>query len=292
MGQIQEEKKKRETSAEKKAMISEDVALGDIASDKIFEDDPELAKELEEDRKIQARALEYKEKKLLRAKKRKKRLIIFLIVIVIGCGAGFFGYEYYQQKKAEENSEAIVAVSDDQELVYVSVSMIAGNNITVEVLEEATGQASANIKVEEIDSSVKADNGASMGEAEETIENTNDSSEASSNDNDTSADTDMKDRGDMSHGSDNQMPGDMNISEGTKEQSQMPEMTMASAETQASTSSYVETGETAKYQIPVGTVVITKLGTSATFSSISSGNVLALAVEKGTDIIDKVWIIE
>ena len=80
MGQSQEnnngtkitEKKKRETSAEKKAMISEDVALGDIASDKIFEADPELAKELEEDRKIQARALEYKEKKLQRAQKRKK----------------------------------------------------------------------------------------------------------------------------------------------------------------------------------------------------------------------------
>ena len=124
MGQSQEnnngtkitEKKKRETSAEKKAMISEDVALGDIASDKIFEADPELAKELEEDRKIQARALEYKEKKLQRAQKRKKRLIISLVIIVILSASGFFGYKYYQQKKAAEKSEAIVAVSDGQDI--------------------------------------------------------------------------------------------------------------------------------------------------------------------------------
>ena len=59
-----------------------------------------------------------------------------------------------------------------------------------------------------------------------------------------------------------------------------------------STSSYTGTGETTQLQIPVGTEVITKLGTKATFTSISSGNVLAIALEKGTDIIDKVWIVE
>lgn len=228
MGQSQEnnngtkitEKKKRETSAEKKAMISEDVALGDIASDKIFEADPELAKELEEDRKIQARALEYKEKKLQRAKKRKKRLIISLVIIVILSASGFLGYKYYQQKKAAENSEAIVAVSDGQELVYASVTLVAGNNITVDILQETTSPA------------------------EESAET-----------------TDMKSSGMKAGRSD-------------------------------SGSSYTETGESTQYQIPVGTVVITKLGTSATFSSISTGNVLAIALEEGTDIIDKVWIIE
>ncbi|MBQ7428740.1 MAG: hypothetical protein IJV29_03655 [Butyrivibrio sp.] len=228
MGQSQEnnngtkitEKKKRETSAEKKAMISEDVALGDIASDKIFEADPELAKELEEDRKIQARALEYKEKKLQRAQKRKKRLIISLVIIVILSASGFWGYKYYQQKKAAENSEAIVAVSDGQELVYASVTLVAGNNITVDILQETTPSA------------------------EESAET-----------------TDMKSSGMKAGRSD-------------------------------SGSSYTETGESTQYQIPVGTVVITKLGTSATFSSISTGNVLAIALEEGTDIIDKVWIIE
>lgn len=228
MGQSQEnnngtkitEKKKRETSAEKKAMISEDVALGDIASDKIFEADPELAKELEEDRKIQARALEYKEKKLQRAQKRKKRLIISLVIIVILSASGFLAYKYYQQKKAAENSEAIVAVSDGQELVYASVTLVAGNNITVDILQETTPSAE---------------------ESSET--------------------TDMKSSGMKAGRSD-------------------------------SGSSYTETGESTQYQIPVGTVVITKLGTSATFSSISTGNVLAIALEEGTDIIDKVWIIE
>ncbi|MCR4832928.1 MAG: hypothetical protein K5900_05080 [Butyrivibrio sp.] len=228
MGQSQEnnngtkitEKKKRETSAEKKAMISEDVALGDIASDKIFEANPELAKELEEDRKIQARALEYKEKKLQRAQKRKKRLIISLVIIVILSASGFLGYKYYQQKKAAENSEATVAVSDGQELVYASVTLVAGNNITVDILQETTPSA------------------------EESAET-----------------TDMKSSGMKAGRSD-------------------------------SGSSYTETGDSTQYQIPVGTVVITKLGTSATFSSISTGNVLAIALEEGTDIIDKVWIIE
>jgi len=275
MGQSQEtnndtnikEKKKKETSAEKKAMISEDVALGDIASDKIFEADPELAKELEENRKIQAKALEYKEKKLQRAKKRKKRIIIALIVIAVLGVAGFLGYKYYQQKKAEENSEAIVSVTDSQELVYASVTSIAGNNITVEIVQESTGNNQANIEMSQ----------GSMGE--EVIdmtsgaENSSDLSSMGGSNEDASA-REMQ-------GAPAGVAGDS--------QMQMGSMNIGSSE---SSSSYISTGETAEYQIPVGTVVITKLGTSATFSSISTGNVIALALEKGTDIIDKVWIIE
>ena len=67
-----EQDKKNETSLEKKTMITEDTALGEIASDKIFEKDPELAKELAEDRKILERAQEYKEKKTKQAQRRKK----------------------------------------------------------------------------------------------------------------------------------------------------------------------------------------------------------------------------
>ena len=69
---------------------------------------------------------------------------------------------------------------------------------------------------------------------------------------------------------------------------------MPSAESGESTNvvTYVETETGVEYQIPVGTSVITKLGTSATFSSLSTGDVIAIALEKGTDIIDKVWIIQ
>ena len=251
-----EERKKKETSAEKKAIISEDVALGDIASDKIFEADPELAKELEEDRKIQAKALEYKEKKLQRARKRRKRLIITLIVIAVLALAGFLGYKYYQQKKAAENSEAIVQVSDDQELVYASVTKIAGNNITVEILQESSGMT-----VEVVETS---------GESADAMEGTSGMGEKQDGTPDMQTDASDMQGG----GSSDMQRGGMNMEETDSE------------------SSYVETGETVEYQIPVGTVVITKLGTSATFSSISSGNVIAIALEKGTDIIDKVWIVQ
>ena len=64
-------RKVKETSEEKKALMTEDAALGEIASDRIFEDDPELARELAEDRKIQERAREYKA--LQEERKRQKR---------------------------------------------------------------------------------------------------------------------------------------------------------------------------------------------------------------------------
>ena len=56
--------------------------------------------------------------------------------------------------------------------------------------------------------------------------------------------------------------------------------------------SYTETGETASYEIPVGTTVVTKLGTETTFSSLSAGDVIAVVVEKNTGVIDRIWIVQ
>ena len=66
-------RKTKETSEEKKALLTEDAALGEIASDKIFEDDPELARELAEDRKIQEKAREYKALQEARKKQKRKK---------------------------------------------------------------------------------------------------------------------------------------------------------------------------------------------------------------------------
>ncbi len=55
---------------------------------------------------------------------------------------------------------------------------------------------------------------------------------------------------------------------------------------------FEETGETAEFEIPVGTEVITKLGTTVTFSSLSTGDTIAIAVESGKNIIDKIWVVE
>lgn len=45
------------------------------------------------------------------------------------------------------------------------------------------------------------------------------------------------------------------------------------------------------YQIPVGTQVVTRLGTVTTFSRLSEGNSVAILVKEGTDNIKKVWIV-
>ena len=299
MDDQENKKKKRVMSEEKKAMLTEDAALGEIASDEIFERDPELAKELAEDRKIQERALEYKKKQEERAKKRKKRIIITLIVIVIIAIASFAGYKIYKAKKDAENSEAIVQVTDDQELVYAEITKIAGNNITVTLLEE---QDSATVA-----GSDGAESSApQMGEAEDTASEKSsedaaiaeDSSDEGSSESGEVGSNDLQKSGKGGKGgpqSGEAPSGDMPSGEmpsGGNDMASGGQMPSAESGESTNVVTYVETETGVEYQIPVGTSVITKLGTSATFSSLSTGDVIAIALEKGTDIIDKVWIIQ
>ncbi len=58
----------------------------------------------------------------------------------------------------------------------------------------------------------------------------------------------------------------------------------------AQTTTYVETGETGELQIPVGTDVITKLGTTTTFVKLSTGNTVAMLMQ-GDDGVMKIWIV-
>ncbi len=262
-----EEKKNRkakETSEEKKALLTEDAALGEIASDKIFEDDPELARELAENRKIQEKAREYKELQEARKRQKRKRLIIIMICILIIVIASVLGYKYYQKVQAEKNSEAEVKVSDGQELVYAEIDTIVGNNITVNLLSEGS-------------------NGVGTTEVYAADENAEHSAEASSEGmSSDGANLEGKTSGDAQ--SSGAPSGDMPSGNNGG-----MEMAMGSHQ---NGSAYTETGETAEYQIPVGTSVITKLGTSATFTSLSNGDIIAIALEEGTDIIDKIWIVE
>lgn len=57
---------------------------------------------------------------------------------------------------------------------------------------------------------------------------------------------------------------------------------------------YQETKEAGQLQIPVGTEVITKLGTSTTFSRLANGDVVKLLMQQtqdGEEVI-KIWIVE
>ncbi len=58
------------------------------------------------------------------------------------------------------------------------------------------------------------------------------------------------------------------------------------------TCTLTESGEEKVYEIPVGTDVVTRLGTITTFSKLSEGNNVAILLEKGTDIVKSVWITE
>jgi hypothetical protein len=55
---------------------------------------------------------------------------------------------------------------------------------------------------------------------------------------------------------------------------------------------FTETGETAEYEIPVGTDVTTRLGSTTTFSKLSSGDVVGIILEDGTDNILRIKIVE
>lgn len=58
------------------------------------------------------------------------------------------------------------------------------------------------------------------------------------------------------------------------------------------TCTLTDSGETKEYEIPVGTTVTTKLGTETTFARLNEGNRIALLLEKGTDVIKAVWIVD
>jgi hypothetical protein len=54
-----------------------------------------------------------------------------------------------------------------------------------------------------------------------------------------------------------------------------------------------ETGNQQTWTIPVGTDVVTKLGTTTSFSRLASGDYIRMLVQNGTDSQDilKIWIV-
>lgn len=58
---------------------------------------------------------------------------------------------------------------------------------------------------------------------------------------------------------------------------------------------YIETGETASYTVPVGTTVTTALGTKTNFSGLAEGDTIKIVLEKddsGNDTVVGIWIVE
>ena len=284
-----EQDKKNETSLEKKTMITEDTALGEIASDKIFEKDPELAKELAEDRKILERAQEYKEKKTRQAKKRKKNILVVFLIIALSA-AGGTAY-YMQQKKASQVSLTDITTTSSQELVYAKITKIVGNEVSASVVTRDAANENTSGSNQHGSSAGSGDSNTKVQDSTRQDESVKGESTSSRHARATAGGSMSSMRGSAAEGG--SMPS---MQGGAAAGGSMPSMQGGApgnmSGTGTSVISYTETGETASYEIPVGTTVVTKLGTETTFSSLSAGDVIAVAVEKNTGVIDRIWIVQ
>ena len=296
-----EQSKKNEISPEKKTMITEDTALGEIASDKIFEKDPELAKELAEDRKILERAQEYKEKKTKQAQRRKKNILVVFLIIALSA-AGGTAY-YMQQKKASQVSLTDITITSSQELVYAKITQIVGNEISASVVtkDAENEEASAGNDQSSIsgsgDSTAHGQNGARQDEAAKGESTSSMQESATAGGSMPSIQGSAQNGGSMPSMQGGAPTGGSmpSMQNGAPTGGSMPSMQGGAPNASGvgtSVTSYTETGEDVSYEIPVGTVVVTKLGTEATFSSLSAGDVIAVAVEKNTEVIDRIWIVQ
>ena len=284
-----EQSKKNEISPEKKTMITEDTALGEIASDKIFEKDPELAKELAEDRKILERAQEYKEKKTRQAKKRKKNILVVFLIIALSA-AGGTAY-YMQQKKASQVSLTDITITSSQELVYAKITKIVGNEVSASVVTRDAANENTSGSNQHGSSAGSGDSNTKVQDSTRQDESVKGESTSSRHARATAGGSMSSMRGSAAEGG--SMPS---MQGGAAAGGSMPSMQGGApgnmSGTGTSVISYTETGETASYEIPVGTTVVTKLGTETTFSSLSAGDVIAVAVEKNTGVIDRIWIVQ
>lgn len=205
--------------------------------------------------------------RIAKKKKRKKKILvaigIFLIAILV---MGGIWYTQIRETETEvENSENI-AVEAGQELLLGQITVINGNEMTFALVEEtqATTQRGGM----------------------------NRPGAKTSSDNTTSSTGELP-AGELPTG---ELPtGEMSAESVTGEEN-TSDVTMAEGteETEATTVVYTALEEERTATIPVGTEVVTKLGTVTTFSRLASGDVMKILVDNTDeeDVILKIWILE
>lgn len=202
----------------------------------------------------------------LKRKKRRKRkiiIIIFILLIII------IGVVVYQIKKSEtesttvESSEAAIA-GENQEIMLGEILEISGNEMTFTLVEEE----------ERTESSIDGAN-EQAGEGGVPDKSRMDISEGMQMNN-----------GEMPDMSEMQSDDEASTKESSKSGKMMPEETIE-------TKTYRSLLEERTATIPVGTDVITKLGTVTTFARLAAGDVVQILTEKDGDesVIIKMWIV-
>ena len=230
------------------------------------------------------------ESKVEKRKKRKRKRRIFAIILSLCIVAmGMAGLFFWKRSKAEDITAEIVA----EEETFVGGQETQEKNETNGSLETVSDNSAVlnGISSNELQVSGNIEPGAEEGESgkdtftdpefqEGTFQEDTSQDSVSQN----GAPQDISSRGSAPQGS---APQGSSFQEGA-----MHGAAASSGPGGESIASYTETGESASYQIPVGTDVITQLGVTTTFSRLAAGDVIALLLEEGTDNILKIWIVQ
>ena len=229
---------------------------------------------------------------ILKRRKRKKRKVIITVVLLLIMIAGII---VYQIKKNEEESTTIessedVVAGENQEIILGEISEINGNEMTFTLVEEEEStetESEASGRGDKKSGSAPTDE-AQTGETQ-SIEGKNVQSNgvqmASQNGEDTSQMVDMS-NGQMPDMSEMPTDGEASTEGGSQNNQTMPT-------TMPETKTYRSLGEERTASIPVGTDVVTKLGTTTTFARLAAGDVVQMLTEKvgEEDVIIKMWIV-
>ena len=235
------------------------------------------------------------ESKVEKRKKRKRKRRIFVIILSLCIVAmGMAGLFFWKQSKAEDITAEIVAGEE----TFVGGQEAQEKNETNGSLETVSDNSAVlnGISSNELQVSGNIEPGAEEGESGKDTFTDPEFQEGTFQE-DTSQDSvlqnvapqDISSRGSAPRGSAPQgsAPQGSSFQEGA-----MQGAAASSGPGGESIASYTETGESASYQIPVGTDVITQLGVTTTFSRLAAGDVIALLLEEGTDNILKIWIVQ
>jgi len=212
-----------------------------------------------------------------RKKKRKKKILITLLIfLILLCGV----VAVYLKKQAEADADTVessedVVVEENQELVFGEITSIRGNEITYDLVEEDTSDSN----VENADSVMPTSGHG--GDANMPNGNPQETTEVSMSEKATQSTDAMSYMNVNENAQDTTEDNSQGISDGM-----MPVMIPSKT--------FHSLGEKpVEVTIPVGTDVITKLGTTTTFARLATGDVVQMLMEKdGNDeVIVKMWIV-
>ena len=239
----------------------------------------------EEEKQADLAAAELQKKK----KKRKLRNRIILVLVLILIVGGIYGYYRWQQYQAALAAEGtdVLALADGEELVCGEVTSIIGNDITITTVDNSVATA---MQSSGTGSSGGAPSGMPSAGASGEMPSAGASGEMPS----------MGSSGAVSGtaaaaGTDSNAAAASSETDGTDAaaaDSAAAAVTAGASPASSGTTGSSATGESKDYEIPTGTVVTTRLGTESTFSAISSGDVIGIVLESGTDDILRIQIIQ